>query len=254
MIFHEDKTSCSGKMIVNVMSALVATTACVFGTLFLFSHPDLYFSFEYKMLVMAQTAESIGSSSFTLSNLIEQGSPYIGNLLAPITIVDFSDFQCHLCARHVKNAEPLINETYIQTGQVALVFKHLPNRGFDSMGAHIAAQCTNDQGKFWQFYKLLYENQQAIDSGWVSKDNLNKFASLISGLRMDQFNSCFDTQTYKDFIDNDVKLANSQGFFDTPSFIVVDSIDGSDPEIIRGAQPFPSFQSVIEKKLDELKK
>ena len=134
------------------------------------------------MLVMAQTAESIGSSSFTLSNLIKQGSPYIGNLSAPITIVDFSDFQCHLCARHVKNTEPLINETYIQTGQVALVFKHLPNRGFDSMGAHIAAQCTDDQGKFWQFYKLLYENQQAIDSGWVSKDNLKKFASQISGL------------------------------------------------------------------------
>jgi protein-disulfide isomerase len=252
MIFHEDKTSYNGKMRVNVMSALVATTACVFGTLLLFSHADS--SFEYKMLVMAQTAESIGSSSFTLSNLIKQGSPYIGNLSAPITIVDFSDFQCHLCARHVKNTEPQINETYIQTGQVALVFKHLPNRGFDSMGAHIAAQCTNDQGMFWQFYKLLYEKQQAIDSGWVSKDNLKKFASQIFGLRMDQFNSCFDTQTYKDFIDNDVKLANSQGFFDTPSFIVVNSSDGSKPEIIRGAQPFPSFQSVIEKKLDELKK
>jgi protein-disulfide isomerase len=229
-------------------------TAFVFGTLLLFSSPDLYSSFEYKMLVTAQIDESIDSSSFSLSNLIEQGSPYLGNLSAPITIVDFSDLQCHLCARHVKNTEPQINETYIQTGQVALVFKHLPNRGFDSMGAHLAAQCTNDQGKFWQFYKLLYENQQAIDSGWVSKDSLKKFASQISGLEKEQFNTCFDTQTYKDFIDNDVKLANSQGFFDTPSFIVVDSTDGSDPEIIRGAQPFPAFQSVIEKKLDELKK
>lgn len=251
MIFHEDeKTSCDGKMIVNIMSALVVMTSFVFCTLLLFSHAES--SFEYKMLTMAQTAGSIGSSLFTLSNLIEQGSPYIGNLSAPITIADFSDFQCHLCARHVKNTEPLINGTYIQTGQVALVFKHLPNRGFDSMGAHIAAQCTNDQGKFWQFYKLLYENQQAIDSGWVNKDNLKKFASQISGLEKDQFNTCFDSQTYKESIDNDVKLAHSQGFFDTPSFIVVDSTDGSDLEI-RGAQPFPAFQSVIEKKLDELK-
>ncbi|MGH9952624.1 MAG: DsbA family protein, partial [Nitrososphaeraceae archaeon] len=231
---------------------VVVMTAFVFGTLLLFSHADS--SFEYKMLVMAQTAESIGSSSSTLSNLIEQGSPYIGNLSAPITIADFSDFQCHLCARHVKNTEPLINETYIQTGQIALVFKHLPNRGFDSMGAHIAAQCTNDQGKFWQFYKLLYEKQQAIDSGWVSKDNLKKFASQIPGLEMKQFNTCFDAQTYKEFIDNDVKLANSQGFFDTPSFIIVNSTDGSDPEIVRGAQPFASFQSVIEKKLGGLEK
>ncbi|MGH9952093.1 MAG: DsbA family protein [Nitrososphaeraceae archaeon] len=63
-----------------------------------------------------------------------------------------------------------------------------------------------------------------------------------------------EIQTYKEFIDNDIKLANSHGFFDTPSFIIVNSIDGSDPEIIRGAQPFPAFQSVIGKKLEELRK
>jgi protein-disulfide isomerase len=122
------------------------------------------------------------------------------------------------------------------------------------MGAHLAAQCTNEQEKFWQFYKLLYENQQGIDSGWVNEDNLKKLASQIPGLEMEKFNTCFEAQTYREFVDNDVKLANSQGFFETPSFIVVNSTDGSDPEIIRGAQPFPAFQSVIEKKLqDEMK-
>ncbi|MGH9952985.1 MAG: thioredoxin domain-containing protein, partial [Nitrososphaeraceae archaeon] len=75
---------------------------------------------------------------YSLSELIKQGSPYLGDPSAPITIVDFSDFQCHLCARYVRNTEPLINDTYIQTGQVALAFKHLPNRGLDSMGAHLA--------------------------------------------------------------------------------------------------------------------
>lgn len=239
------------RMRAKFLSTIVVMTGLIFGIL-LFSLNIL--SLNHSTSAMAQTDDSIGSSPFLLSNLIEQGSPYLGNLTAPITIIDFSDFQCHLCARHVKNTESPINETYIQTGKVALVFKHLPNRGFDSMGAHIAAQCANEQGKFWQFYKLLYENQQAIDSGWVSKDNLKKFASQIPGLKMEQVNSCFDAQTYKEFIDNDVKLAHSQGFFETPSFIVVGSIDGSDPEIIRGAQPFPAFQSVIEKKLDELKK
>jgi protein-disulfide isomerase len=110
----------------------------------------------------------------------------------------------------------------------------------------------NKQGKFWQFHKLLYENQKGIDSGWVNEDNLKKFASQISGLDIEQFNSCFDSQKYKEFIDNDIKLANSQGFIDTPSFIIVNSIDGSDPEVIRGAQPFPAFQSVINKKIEEL--
>ena len=240
-------------MTVKLPSAIeiMITTTYVFGTFLLVLHTDFYFSFDHKILAITQTysTETSSSSSFSLSNLIKQGSPYMGNLSAPITIVDFSDFQCHLCARYVKNTEPQINETYIQTGKVVLVFKHLPNRGFDSMGAHLAAQCTNEQGKFWQFHKLLYENQQGIDSGWVNEDNLKKFASQIPGLEMGQFNSCFNTQTYKIYIDNDVKLANSQGFFDTPNFIIVNSIDGSDPKIIKGAQPFPAFQSVIEKKL-----
>jgi protein-disulfide isomerase len=238
----------------SVRRIMMIMTAIAIGALLSFSQPDLYSNFDHKLLVMAQTGSAEAPPLFALSNLVEQGSPHTGNLSAPITIVDFSDFQCHLCARHVKNTEPIINETYIQTGQIALVFKHLPNRGFDSMGAHLAAQCTNEQGKFWQFHKLLYENQQGIDSGWVNEDNLMNFASQISGLDIEQFNSCFDTQRYEEFIDNDVKLANSEGFFDTPSFIIVNSIDGSNPEIIRGAQPFPAFQSVIEKKLqDELK-
>src|SRR5918994_5729912 len=238
-------------MIVYLLSAILIATILVSAlSTLLFSHYVL--SLDHSMLVMAHTDST--ESPFSLINLIEQGSPFLGDPLAPITIVDFSDFQCHLCARYVKNTEPLINETYIQTGQVALVFKHLPNRGFDSMGAHLAAQCTNDQGKFWQFYKLLYENQQGIDSGWVNEDNLKKLASQIPGLEMEKFNTCFEAQTYREFVDNDVKLANSQGFFETPSFIVVNSTDGSDPEIIRGAQPFPAFQSVIEKKLqDEMK-
>lgn len=242
------------------MMMMMMTITTVIGTLLLFSQSDLYPNIDYKVLVMAQTTSaespltSSSSSSFALSNLVEQGSPHIGNLSAPIIIIDFSDFQCHLCARHVRNTEPLINETYIQTGQAALVFKHLPNRGFDSMGAHLAAQCVHEQGRFWQFYKTLYENQKGIDSGWVNKDNLKKFASQIPGLNMQQFNSCFDGQAYKEFIENDIKLANSQGFLDTPNFVIVNSIDGSDPEVIRGAQPFPSFQSIMEKKLDEVEK
>lgn len=233
---------------------MMIIAAIVIGTLLLYSHSNLYSNFNYKISVMAQTNSGNAASSFELLNLVEQGSPYIGNLSAPITIVDFSDFQCHLCARHVRNTEPLIIETYIQTGQVALVFKHLPNRGFDSMGAHLAAQCVHDQGEFWQFYKLLYENQQGIDSGWVNEENLKKFASQIPGLEMGQFNSCFDTHRYEEFIENDMKQANSLGFLDTPNFIIVNSIDGSDPEIIRGAQPFPAFQYVIEKRSDELEK
>jgi protein-disulfide isomerase len=240
---------------INIYDArnLIAIAAVTILGLIIFMIQDTTPSPYYASKVLAQKQEqkSITDMQLSLSSLINEGSPHLGELSAPITLIDFSDFQCHLCARYVKNTEPLINETYIQTGQVALVFKHLPNRGFDSMSAHLAAQCTNDQAKFWQIHKLLYENQQAIDSGWINKDNLRKFAFQIPELNIKQFNSCFDTQKYEEFINKDIELANSYGFFDTPSFIIANSIDGSDPEIIRGAQPFSAFQSVIDKKLKE---
>jgi protein-disulfide isomerase len=189
----------------------------------------------------------------SLSTLIHQGSPYFGDPSAPITIIDFSDFQCYLCARYVKATEPLINQSYIQTGKAALIFKHLPNRGFDSMDAALAAQCINDQGKFWQFHNMLYDNQKPIDSGWVSKDNLKMFASQIAGMNMQQFETCFDSKKYKDFIESDLTLGSSFGFQDTPSFIIVNSKDGSNPEILKGAHPFPSFKAIIDKKLEEMR-
>jgi protein-disulfide isomerase len=148
----------------------------------------------------------------------------------------------------VENTEPLINQTYIQTGKVALVIKQLPNRGLDSMGAALAAQCTNEQGKFWQFHNLLYSNQKHIDSGWVDKENLEIFTSQIPGLDIQQFNSCFNSQKYKGFIQRDIDLALSFGFKETPSFIVETS-DGSNPELLSGALPFQSFKAVIDKKL-----
>jgi protein-disulfide isomerase len=219
--------------------------------IFLFSY-IMSNQYVYATPQQQQPQQKQQTRNLSLSTLIQQGSPYLGNVSAPITIIDFSDFQCYLCARYVKATEPLINQTYIQTGKVVLVFKHLPNRGFDSMGAALAAQCTIDQGKFWQFHQLLYNSQKPIDSGWVNKDNLKKFASQILGLNIQQLEECFNNEKYKDYIKKDLTLASSFGFQDTPSFVIVNSKDGSNPEILRGAHPFPSFKAIIDKKLDEI--
>jgi protein-disulfide isomerase len=219
--------------------------------LFLFLATIATVSFVFYIVVpaLAQNNQNSNNKIISLADLIKEGSPHLGSLSAPVTIIDFSDFQCHLCARYVKTTEPKINETYIQTGKANLVFKHLPNRGTDSMGAAIAAQCANDQGMFWQFHNLLYKNQGPIDSGWVSKDNLKKFASHIQGLDIQKFNSCFDSQKYKSFVERDIALGASFGFHDTPNFIIVNS-DGSNRETIMGAQPFSAFKALIDKKLN----
>ena len=187
-------------------------------------------------------------SDVALSNLIRQGQAYQGSKSSPFSLIMFGDFQCHDCDRFVKYTEPQINSTYIQTGKVALVFVHIPNKGFDSWPAALAAQCTNDQGKFWQFHNLLYNNQGPIDSGWVSIPNLKKFASQISGLNMQEFNSCFDSQKYKALAEHDLALAHAFGFTNSPSFIVAKS-DGSNPQKLEGAQPFIAFKTVIDKEL-----
>ncbi|HXT83002.1 MAG TPA: thioredoxin domain-containing protein, partial [Verrucomicrobiae bacterium] len=166
--------------------------------------------FPNKLLLsvesFAQTSHRGDNSSLSLSNLINQGSPYLGSKLAPVILIDFSDLQCKLCQRFVKYIEPQINSTYVQTGKSLLVFKHLPNRGFDSFPASLAAQCTNDQGKFWQFHNFLYDIQGPIDSGWASKDNLEKFASQMPGLDIQKFKPCFENQKYKSLIDADIAL------------------------------------------------
>jgi protein-disulfide isomerase len=193
-----------------------------------------------KNIAFAQTLDNL-----TLSALINQGSPYYGNLSSPLVIVDFSDFQCHLCKRYVDNTEQQINSSYVQSDKAVYVFKHLPNRGFDSKNASLAAQCTNDQEKFWEFHRILYANQGPIDSGWVNNENLKKFASQLRGINITEFNLCFDTKKYEAFIDKDIDLANSLGFTETPSFIIMNR-EGSIIEKIQGPKPFPIFNTIID--------
>ncbi|MGD9534809.1 MAG: DsbA family protein [Candidatus Nitrosocosmicus sp.] len=216
------------------------------------SSPSSLLSYnKLSYTAFAQMQPPMGKPDLSLGNLTKQGSPYQGSKSAPVTVIDFSDLQCPLCKRFVDNTEQQINSTYIQTGKVALVFKHLPNRGFDSFPAALAAQCTNDQGKFWQYHDILYKNQGPIDSGWASVDNLKKFASQIPGLDMAKFNSCFDNQEHKSFVEKDLQMAQMMlGFSQTPSFIIVNS-DGSNPQKLEGAQPFPAFKAVIDKQLGE---
>jgi protein-disulfide isomerase len=96
---------------------------------------------DYK--IFAQ--ETNDNNELSIENLIKSGSPILGNLDAPVTILDFSDFQCPNCGRYVKNTEPILNETYIQTGKASLVYKYFPVVGFDSMNPALAGQCSQER-------------------------------------------------------------------------------------------------------------
>ena len=213
---------------------------------------SLFFHLNYNgyYYVFAEQVNNTSNNELSIENLLKSGSPILGNPDAPITILDFSDFQCLNCGRYVKNTEPIIIETYIQTGKASLVYKYFPVVGFDSLNPALAGQCSQEQGLFWQFHKLLFANQKPIDSGWVSKNNLKKFASQILGLDLQKFSECLDSERYKDHINKDLEMAKKFQLRATPSFIIMKN-DGTDQDFLTGAHPFPSFAVIIDSKLRE---
>lgn len=204
----------------------------------------------YDLGQVSAQQQTSNSTKLSLSALRQQGVPLMGNPSAHVTLIEFGDFQCPFCDRFAKDTEPQINQTYIQTGKVNMMFVHFTIYGPDSITAAVAAQCVNDQGKFWNLYDILYKNQGAVNSGWANKDNLKKFALQIPGLDMQKLNSCLDSGKYVSLVENDLNFAASLGLQGTPAFIIEKS-DGSNPELLPGAYPFPAFQELINKKLAE---
>jgi protein-disulfide isomerase len=231
----------AGKIIVLLSFTAIITSICI-GSMFASS------SNQVKALVYS-SKNSSNNNKLSFQSLVQQGSPFLGKLSAPITIVEFGDFQCDRCQRFAKYTEPQLNQTYIQTGKVNLVFKYFPIYGPDSTPAAMAAQCANDQGKFWNYYDTLFKNQGPANFGWASKDNLKKFASQTSGIDMQKFNSCFDTQKYLSFVQKDFAFATSLGLQGTPTFVIEKS-DGSNSQTLPGAYPFPSFKAIIDKNIE----
>jgi protein-disulfide isomerase len=212
------------------------------------SNTSLLLSGEDNNAALNSTqATTNASNRFSLQSFKGEGAPILGAESAPVIVIDFSDFQCPRCERHVQSTEPEIKREYIETGNVAYVFKHFPWRGTDSFSAAIASECANEQGKFWEYHDVLFQNQQGVDSGWVSRENLKEFASKVE-LDRRQFDSCLDSEKYKSNIDRDLALVEELGLDTTPSFLILNS-DGTEMEMLEGAHPFPSFKVLIDKKL-----
>ena len=113
------------------------------------------------------------------------GSPILGNPSAPITIVEFGDYQCHQCYNWFHNTKPAISENYIDTGKVNLVFVDLAFLGRDSPKAAEATYCAEDQNAYWDYHDLLYISQESkIDNGWANSERLKAFAFSL-GLDME---------------------------------------------------------------------
>ena len=173
----------------------------------------------------------------------ENGSPILGSESAPITIVEFGDYQCEACYAWFHNTRDTLIDNYIETGKAKLIFVDLPFLGRDSPKAAQASYCAEDQEKYWEYHTILYTFQDGHpDSGWADRDRLNSFAFSLD-MNMDEFNECMDSSKYKQRVKANYDESVRNGVQSTPTFIII-SEDGK-KEQFSGAQPYSVFAATI---------
>ena len=177
----------------------------------------------------------------------ENGSPILGSESAPITIVEFGDYQCEACYAWFHNTRDTLIDNYIETGKAKLIFVDLPFLGRDSPTAAQASYCAEDQGQYWEYHTMLYTFQDGHpDSGWADRDRLNSFAFSLD-MNIDEFNECMDSSKYKKRVKANYDEAVKNNVQSTPTFIII-SEDGK-KEQFSGAQPYSVFSVTIESML-----
>ncbi|MBL8923908.1 MAG: thioredoxin domain-containing protein [Myxococcaceae bacterium] len=165
---------------------------------------------------------------------VEAKGPSKGAAAAKVTIVEFSDYQCPFCSK----AEPSVDEVMKNySDKVKVVFRHFPLDFHEKAGkAAEAAACADDQGKFWEFHKVLFANQGALDVA-----DLKTHAKTV-GLDAAKFDACLDGGGKKALVDADMAAGRAAGVNGTPAFF----INGI---LISGAQPYEKFKEIIDGEL-----
>jgi protein-disulfide isomerase len=188
-----------------------------------------------------------GVSTGTLVNVAD--AVFKGGKESRVTIVEFSDYQCPFCARHVRSTLPQLDKEYISTGAVKYVFRDTPVENLHPRApkAHEAARCAGEQGKYWPMHDVLFTRQQAL--------GVEDLASHAGGIGLDvaEFRRCLDGGKYAAAVRADLVEAAKFGVRGTPTFLVGRTEPGGAgmtvTATIIGAQPFTRFKDAIEEAL-----
>ncbi|MDP3999511.1 MAG: DsbA family protein [bacterium] len=168
----------------------------------------------------------------------------LGSAAAPVTIVEYGDFQCPFCGKFFSETESQIKENYVKSGKVKFVYRHFAFLGPESLAAAEAAECAKDQGKFWQYHDALYSAE--VKDGQEHNGNLNEsfFKSLASqlGMNLTFFSSCLADHKYADKVQKDYDGGRANGVQATPTTFV----NGTKLE---GAVPYNQFKAMIDQLL-----
>jgi protein-disulfide isomerase len=170
------------------------------------------------------------------------GDEYMGDLEASVVVIEFSDFQCPYCSKHVAETEPTLRKTFIEDGRVLWVFKHFPltNIHPQAFAASVAAECAGDQGKFWEMHDKLFSDP----SLWSIEEPNPIFTGFAAELKLEDaaFTNCLASDDAKQRVQNDID-EGARFIQGTPSFIVLKDGTG---RIIPGALPTEQFVAALE--------
>ncbi|MBT4917082.1 DsbA family protein [Candidatus Peregrinibacteria bacterium] len=164
----------------------------------------------------------------------------LGDTDAPVTIVEFSDYQCPYCEKFWSQTLPDLKKNYIDTGKVRFIYRDWPLSGHDrAIPAALATECVKDQlgdEGFYAIHDMIFEN-----FGKLSDDDLSTFAK-VAGVDEAEYLDCYESQKFLSEIEKDFNDGMTYGVTGTPGFFV-------NGVRLSGAQPYEVFEKVIEEEL-----
>ncbi len=176
-------------------------------------------------------------------------APMLGRADAPVTLVEFSDYECPFCQRFFAMTFPALKKGYVDTGKVRYVFRDFPLDQIHPQARRLAeaAHCASEDGKYWEMHDVLFQNQKAL-----TPSQLDEHARTV-GLNREKFDDCLSSGRYAAMVQRGLADGAAIGAQGTPSFVVGktkagDVVDGTP---IRGAQTLEVFRRIIEQKLAE---
>lgn len=179
-----------------------------------------------------------GTSAAPKARLHLEGAPMLGSKDAPVTMVEFTDYQCPFCQRFHMQVFGLLKKDFIDTGKVRFFSRDLPIDSLhpNATRAAQAARCAGDQGQFWQLRDMMATHPEALDLESLVTD-----ASVLK-MNKDEFRGCVEKGKYKEAVQSDLLEAMKIGADGTPAFVVGKSTpDGVDGDMVVGAQPYAVF-------------
>ncbi len=173
---------------------------------------------------------------------------FSGKADAPITIIEFSDYQCPFCRRFVKQTLPELKKNYVDTGKVKIVHRDFP-LSFHPLAKPMAmaTECAQDQSNELAvaMYTAVFAKQE--EGGTINAASIPEWAKTVSGLNVATWQKCYDANTHSDEIASDMKDGSAAGVSGTPSFWILGP--NNQAKQIKGAQPISAFSAAIDEML-----